>query len=366
MLHLKFVEIRIGKFALICAVCLLAASLARAEDWKTADGKIYRGIKVLAHTSTTVTILDQDGGATLNLLDLPPEIQQRYGFDPKAAAIEKAKQDAEKAKEDAEAAEVAAAVKAKQEAQAAADKSARDAAAETAIVAAKDLTEDQKAVDDCDAKAKTDYDAAADKAAIAGQVVFVTREHETIPIGATHVRLYSYDQAHAALELLSAKGGAEQKKLNPTLADEKAKCIAALAAVAAAKGADHAAATKKSDDALKEYRDTVTKYFSYSGQPYFAENMPAPLADSVTDADGKFSMKIPKTGSWVLVAQGQHAAGTGKETCLWIARIKSEDIAKNQAVLNNDNLTGDDSLMTCPSDSDIATLVQQKISDLTP
>jgi hypothetical protein len=365
MPHLNFVEIRIGKLALICAVCLLAASLARAEDWKTANGKTYRGVKVLAHTSTTVTILDQDGGATLNLADLPPDIQQKYGFDPKAAAVEKARADAEKAKEDAAAAEVAAAVKAKQEAQAAADKSARDAAAETIAVAARDLTEDQKEADTSSAKAKTDY-AAADKAAIAGQVAIVTREHETIPIAATHVRLYSYDQAHAALELLSAKGGAEQKKLNSTLADERAKCVTAFAAVTAAKAADRAAAKKKADAALKDYHDTLAKYFSYSSQPYYADNMPAPLADSVTDAEGKFSMKIPKTGSWVLVAQGQHAAGGGKETCLWIAKIKTEDIARNQAVLNNDNLTGDDSLMTCPSDSDIASLIQNKIGELTP
>ena len=364
MLRLNSVEIRTGKFALVCAVCLLAASLARAEDWKAANGKIYRGVKVLAHTSTTVTILDQDGGATLNLLDLPPDIQQKYGFDPKAAAIEKAKEDAEKAKEDAAAAQVAAAVKAKQDAQVAADKAARDAAADAIVVAAKDLVEDQKAVDDSCAKAKTDYDA-ADKAAITGQVVIVTREHETIPIGSTHVRLYSYDQAHAALELLSTKGGAEKKKLDPTLEEQGAKYGAAFAAIRAAKAADRAAAKKKADDALKDFRETATKYYSYSSQPYYAENMPAPLADSVTDAEGKFSMKIPKTGSWVLVAQGQHAAGTGKETCLWIAKIKTEDLTRNQVALNNDNLTGEDSLLTCPSDSDIATLVQKKISDLT-
>ena len=61
---------------------------ARAEDWTTTDGKTYKNVTVIKHDAVTVTILDSDGGASIPISNLPPDIQKRFDYDPaKAHAI---------------------------------------------------------------------------------------------------------------------------------------------------------------------------------------------------------------------------------------------------------------------------------------
>lgn len=411
MRRLTSVESR-TRIALLVAICALTLPAARAEDWTTTSGKTYRNVKVLAHTSTTITVLDSNGGATIDLIDLPPAIQQKYGFDRNAAL-------AIKAKADADAAKVVADKKAAEDKKIADDKAAKDAVVAAAAAQAKDAAEDQKQLESFTAKAKTDY-ASVEKTAINGVVHYLTREHEDVPMKEVHVGLYSYDQAHAALDIRNARGGVEQKKLESMLAEEKAKCLKAydaaddaadaLAAVKnppaaappkttapapakpdpkapaakapaaaptpAAKKPDEAklaAAKKAADDAAnaavaagKACQDGWTKYYSYVSRPYYAAVFADPIVDVITDTEGKFTMQFPKTGSWVLVAQGKFPTATGDENCLWIAKINPEAVLKNQVALNNDNLSGDDSLMTAMSDADITTLAQKKVSDLRP
>ena len=77
-------------------VLVAAASFCRGEDWTTKDGKVYKGITVVKHDDATVTILDDDGGATIPLNKLPAALQQKFGYDPaKADAAVKAQADAE-------------------------------------------------------------------------------------------------------------------------------------------------------------------------------------------------------------------------------------------------------------------------------
>ncbi len=64
----------------------VAMSPGRAEDWTTTDGKTYRGISIVSHDATSVTIMDEDGGATLPLASLPPKLQKKFGYDPVKAA----------------------------------------------------------------------------------------------------------------------------------------------------------------------------------------------------------------------------------------------------------------------------------------
>jgi hypothetical protein len=53
-----------------------------AEDWTTTDGKMYKNIRVIKHDALTVTILDEDGGATIPFEKLSPELQRRFGYNP--------------------------------------------------------------------------------------------------------------------------------------------------------------------------------------------------------------------------------------------------------------------------------------------
>jgi hypothetical protein len=77
---------------------LLAAvgCLAHAEDWTTADGKVYKNVKVMKLEPDAVTILDSDGGALVPLASLSPDLQEKFQYDPakaKTAATARAKSD---------------------------------------------------------------------------------------------------------------------------------------------------------------------------------------------------------------------------------------------------------------------------------
>jgi len=85
--------------ALLLAAALLtsfATSLC-AEDWKTTDGKVYQDVTVIDSKPDVVTILHRDGGASIPLANLPPDIQKRFNYDPakaKVAADARVKDDA--------------------------------------------------------------------------------------------------------------------------------------------------------------------------------------------------------------------------------------------------------------------------------
>lgn len=56
-------------------------------DFETLDhrGTIYRNVTILTNTPADLEIMHQSGGATLPLAEMTPEIQARYGYDPRKA-----------------------------------------------------------------------------------------------------------------------------------------------------------------------------------------------------------------------------------------------------------------------------------------
>ncbi len=66
-----------------------------AEDWTTTDGKTYQQVTVVKVDDDAVTILDQEGGALVPLAQLPPDLQQRFHYDPEKAKIAAARRQAE-------------------------------------------------------------------------------------------------------------------------------------------------------------------------------------------------------------------------------------------------------------------------------
>ena len=82
------------------ALALISTSLF-AEDWTTTDGTNYQGVKVVRVEDDAVTILYKDGGALVFLNKLPPNLQERFDYDPvraRVAAEKRAKDDADNAK----------------------------------------------------------------------------------------------------------------------------------------------------------------------------------------------------------------------------------------------------------------------------
>ena len=111
----------------------------RAEDWTTLDGKIYAQVAVVKIEPDAVTITYREGGALIPLANLPPDLQQRFHYDPakaKAAADARAGAAGQDAKalaaEKAQADKLAAAREAKFKADQAAAKAAAQAQAQPA------------------------------------------------------------------------------------------------------------------------------------------------------------------------------------------------------------------------------------------
>jgi S1-C subfamily serine protease len=69
----------------LLGVTIALATFLRADDIQTLDGKVYKDVKILSKTSTAISILYQDGGAQIAVINLPPELQKKYGFDPLTA-----------------------------------------------------------------------------------------------------------------------------------------------------------------------------------------------------------------------------------------------------------------------------------------
>ncbi len=107
--------------AILLATLLVFSSLgAMAEDWTTTDGVNYQNVRVVRVEDDAVTILYKDGGALVFLNKLPPNLQERFDYDPvkaKAAAEERSKEDQANAVALQKEIELAAEIKKKQQVQ---------------------------------------------------------------------------------------------------------------------------------------------------------------------------------------------------------------------------------------------------------
>ncbi len=67
---------------------------------------------------------------------------------------------------------------------------------------------------------------------------------------------------------------------------------------------------------------------------YF-ENLPKSDAVTTTDADGKFTLKIPKKGVYVLIAKAERLAGAKKEKYYWAIPISADGVTQTVMFSNN-------------------------------
>ena len=70
-------------------LALVFALSARAEDWKTEDGKTYKNVTVLNQEDDGVRITYDGGVGKIPYYELPVEIQKRFGQDIESLAIKK-------------------------------------------------------------------------------------------------------------------------------------------------------------------------------------------------------------------------------------------------------------------------------------
>lgn len=82
---------------LICTqLSLLAEDVEKIEEITTTEGKTYRSVTIREVTPSQIKIFHESGVTSVNLSELPPELQKQFGYDP-----EKAKEHMDKLQADA-------------------------------------------------------------------------------------------------------------------------------------------------------------------------------------------------------------------------------------------------------------------------
>ncbi len=82
--------------------------------------------------------------------------------------------------------------------------------------------------------------------------------------------------------------------------------------------------------------------------------LPKPLATSQTDADGRFSIKLPGNGSYALAAQAERLLPSGSEKYFWLVRLPESAKKGTPVLLSNTLLTSSESELSLFRDRDDA------------
>ncbi len=67
----------------VCLLVLLATGV-KADDIRTRAGQVYRNVRVTASNAEGVTVVHSAGVTKILFLDMPEELQNKYGYDPAA------------------------------------------------------------------------------------------------------------------------------------------------------------------------------------------------------------------------------------------------------------------------------------------
>jgi hypothetical protein len=280
----------------------------------TIDGKTYKNVTNLKVDSDTVSFVCSTGGATIDLAILTPDLQRKFGYDPRAREQQRIAD--EKAKADA------------------------DAAAQAAVLA-------QREQADADVTAFT---LNTSKNTLTGQVFIATSGGNNIKLGDVHVYLFALSQMNLIVGPKNREAVKQVTALNAELEKESKQYEAADAAsqnqdALVENGeyvnpASRKAALQKSMESLEASRQV------FLSPDYYFSDLPSPLAEADTDADGKFTMSLP-LGKYVLVAKASRSVLLQDEHYWWMVKFDMGSLARSFSLSNNNlsNSGSDDSLI---------------------
>lgn len=144
-----------------------------------------------------------------------------------------------------------------------------------------------------------------------GQVFVSTSDGENVKFGSVEVGLYQYDE----IQQLLAKKKEEAEKLIPVLDREveQAKARYEKAAAFSEQSYSEAAFEAEMDAQFEYWGKQNSRELLQSGLYYLAfdapgEHPPAPVAISRTDADGRYRIRAPRYGKFVLCCKTMRKA----------------------------------------------------------
>jgi hypothetical protein len=81
----------------------------------------------------------------------------------------------------------------------------------------------------------------------------------------------------------------------------------------------------------------IRKKANWPDSEHYFKNLPKPMLSVRTNSEGKFSLSLPKTGRFALVAQGKREEPA--ESYYWMTWVSLDGADKKSVILGNHNLT---------------------------
>jgi len=194
---------------------------------------------------------------------------------------------------------------------------------------------------------------------IDGQVFIATEGGENIRLGLVQVSLFDLKTVEEHLDKKRKAARPIEDYLIPLVKplDDASKRAsdAATAAIYNDEGKGFAQAEELQDKAIEAYIKMHGMADYTNSTFYFFEGLPNPLQTTKTDADGKFTFKVP-SGSYVLLATSSRKAGTKMvgdtafpitEYYNWMIQVTADTDKK--VMLANDNLSSSGSAVVTAS-----------------
>jgi len=318
----------------IAIITMLCASLAFADDFKTINDKEYKNVTVGRVEPDGLVLRSKSGVLKVYFSELPKEVVDKW-LPPEDKERIAAKRAAEEKRI---------------EAQNAADRerAEKEKNAEAALkVAAQQLQTAEE-------RAAQRYQSAP-KGKLAGQIFVSTIVGQSFKLGAVPVGLFdrkaidafiAAEKIYADIKIqqlrpsvdaaLSVEEQAEatreywfQSKLHSDYNDPNRETVRQ----------SYDQADQAAGRARDEYRKMrASRDFYYSGAFYFGLLVNA-IQTAETDADGKFAIQVPQTGTFVIAAQAKRSVGNEVEYYYWLQPVSLDGQQQLTQNLSNNNLT---------------------------
>jgi hypothetical protein len=187
---------------------------------------------------------------------------------------------------------------------------------------------------------------------LTGDLFIVTRRRTKERLGAIAVNAIPEDALKKHLESKTLHGERESRKLQLAIAG-----LTATLKIAQAEddrlwkilqrdehNLRHArawsSAFHKTEEISKQIKELQARRQHLTSGEYFFESLPSPISSAKTNADGKFTLTLPRQGRYGVVAKASRELFKKKETYFWIVWVSLGGEPSKRLTLSNDNMMG--------------------------
>lgn len=191
-----------------------------------------------------------------------------------------------------------------------------------------------------------------------GEVFIVTKRAESIRLGLVEVRLFTETEIKAHIAERDKLVGRERPDFEKHLAawDEVINLRKQTVEMQKALIADMTKARRPTALAKGSLTDletllresetdraaTLKSKEAWPHSSHYFKNLPETKVTTRTDADGKFSLPVPATGRFAIVASASRELPSGKEQYHWMVWVSTEGGKTRPLLLGNHNILSSD------------------------